>query len=43
MNHLTYCLNVHPGESWAEVFASIREKAMAVRDRVQRRAGIPAR
>jgi len=32
--HLTYCLNVHPGESWAENFAAIREKAVAVRDLV---------
>ena len=32
--HLTYCLNVHPGESWAENFAAIREKALKVRDRL---------
>ncbi len=30
--HLTYCLNVHPGESWAEAFAAIRVHALAVRD-----------
>jgi len=29
--HLTYCLNVHPGETWEENFAAIREKALAVR------------
>jgi hypothetical protein len=29
--HLTYCLNVHPGESWADNFAAIRDKATAVR------------
>ena len=29
--HLTYCLNIHPGESWAENFAAIREKAVAVK------------
>jgi sugar phosphate isomerase/epimerase len=29
--HLTYCLNIHPGESWAENFAAIREKATAVK------------
>lgn len=29
--HLTYCLNVHPGETWDENFAAIREKALAVR------------
>ncbi|HDZ21264.1 hypothetical protein LCGC14_0181780 [marine sediment metagenome] len=32
--HLTYCLNVHPGESWAENVAAIRTFAIAVRDRV---------
>jgi hypothetical protein len=32
--HLTYCLNIHPGESWAESFAAIREKAVAVKQRV---------
>jgi len=32
--HLTYCLNVHRGESWAENYAAIRDKATAVRDRV---------
>ena len=26
--HLTYCLNIHPGESWAENLAAIREKAV---------------
>ena len=32
--HLTYCLNVHPGESWAENFAAIRNHALRVRDSV---------
>ncbi len=32
--HLTYCLNVHPGESWTENFAAIREKALAIKQRV---------
>ena len=32
--HLTYCLNIHPGESWAENFAAIREKTLAVKQRV---------
>jgi sugar phosphate isomerase/epimerase len=32
--HLTYCLNIHPGESWAENAAAIRTHATAVRDRV---------
>jgi len=32
--HLTYCLNVHPGETWAENLAAIAENAVAVRERV---------
>ena len=30
--HLTYCLNIHPGESWAENLAVIREKTAQVRE-----------
>ncbi len=29
--HLTYCLNIHRGETWPENFAAIREKALAVK------------
>ena len=32
--HLTYCLNVHPGQTWAENFAAIAGDAMRVRDMV---------
>jgi len=32
--HLTYCLNVHPGESWPENLAAIAGKTLKVRDRV---------
>ena len=32
--HLTYCLNVHPGESWEENLSAIRRYALAVRDRI---------
>lgn len=32
--HLSYCLNVHPGETWADNLAAIRDNALAVRDRV---------
>lgn len=32
--HLTYCLNVHPGETWAEHRESIQTAACAVRDRL---------
>jgi sugar phosphate isomerase/epimerase len=31
---LTYCLNVHPGESWSENFATLRTSLLAVRDLV---------
>jgi sugar phosphate isomerase/epimerase/SAM-dependent methyltransferase len=30
-SHLTYCLNVHPGETWAENFSAIKTHALAVR------------
>jgi sugar phosphate isomerase/epimerase len=32
--HLTYCSNIHPGESWAEVRANIERYFPAVRDRI---------
>ena len=32
--HLTYCLNVHPGETWADNLSAIRTHALKVRDRV---------
>lgn len=32
--HLTYCLNIHPGESWADNFEAIREKTTAVKAQV---------
>ncbi|HAK97544.1 MAG TPA: sugar phosphate isomerase [Planctomycetes bacterium] len=31
---LTYCLNIHPGETWRENFAAIRRDALRVRDLV---------
>lgn len=34
--HLTYCLNVHPGETWSENFAAVREKALRVKGLVGR-------
>ena len=33
--HLAYCQNIHPGETWDEHLAAIREKAVAVRDRTK--------
>ncbi|OGV79782.1 MAG: hypothetical protein A3K19_22440 [Lentisphaerae bacterium RIFOXYB12_FULL_65_16] len=32
--HLTYCLNIHRGETWPENFRAIRDKALVVRDAV---------
>ncbi len=32
--HLTYCSNIHPGESWAEVRANFDRFVLAVRDRL---------
>jgi hypothetical protein len=38
--HLTYCLNIHPGETWQENFAAIRQNATKVRDSVAKK-GVP--
>lgn len=32
--HLTYCLNVHPGESWADNLEAIRTHTLAIRAQV---------
>ena len=32
--HLTYCTNIHPGESWAAVFASLQTYVLPVKARV---------
>lgn len=34
---LTYCLNVHPGETWEENFSTLRTTVLAVRDLVSKR------
>jgi len=34
--HLTYCLNIHAGETWEENFAAIRDNVPKVRDRLGR-------
>lgn len=31
--HLTYCLNIHPGESWAENFEAIKTNVLEVKSR----------
>ena len=32
--HLTYCLNVHPGENWDDNFAAIKKHTLQIRDAV---------
>jgi sugar phosphate isomerase/epimerase len=32
--HLTYCTNIHPGESWAEVDANLRTHVLAVKRQI---------
>lgn len=32
--HLTYCTNIHPGESWREVLANVERHVVAVKQRV---------
>jgi sugar phosphate isomerase/epimerase len=43
--HLTYCTNIHPGETWPEVRANLERHVLAVRGRVApgRRFGIGLR
>ena len=36
--HLTYCLNMHPGETWVENFSAIRRYCGAIRDRLNVKA-----
>jgi sugar phosphate isomerase/epimerase len=33
-SHLTYCTNIHPGESWPAVFENVRTHVLAVKARV---------
>ena len=37
--HLAYCTNIHRGEDWAETFAALQTRTLAVRGRVAR--GVP--
>jgi sugar phosphate isomerase/epimerase len=43
--HLTYCTNIHPGETWKEVFANISTYVLAVKQKVcpQGRFGVGLR
>ena len=33
--HLTYCSNIHPGESWDEVLSNVEKHIPLVRDAMQ--------
>ncbi|WP_413160920.1 metabolite traffic protein EboE [Capilliphycus salinus ALCB114379] len=33
-SHLTYCTNIHPGESWPEVFSNLKEYLPALKNRL---------
>ena len=33
--HLTYCTNIHPGESWSEVFSNLKQYIPALKSRFQ--------
>ena len=30
--HLTYCTNIHPGETWAEVFQSLKTYILPIKE-----------
>src|SRR5262245_52349106 len=32
--HLTYCTNIHRGETWTEMFEALKEHTLAVRDQI---------
>ena len=34
LEHLCYCTNIHPAESWEETFAALKEHTLKVRDKV---------
>ena len=33
-SHLTYCTNIHPGESWEEVFGSLKKYCVAIKNKL---------
>ena len=33
--HLTYCTNIHPGESWDATFRNIREHTLTIKERLE--------
>ena len=32
--HLTYCTNIHPGETWEEVFESLKKYSVSIKDKL---------
>ncbi len=38
---ITYCTNIHPGESWQEIFAAVSQYAPIVKDRVAPESPFP--
>jgi len=38
---LTYCTNIHPGESWQEIFAAVRQYAPMVKQKISPDAPFP--
>lgn len=38
---VTYCTNIHPGESWMEMFSAVREHAPVVKRRLSPEASFP--
>ena len=33
-SHLTYCTNIHPGETWEEVFGSLKKYCVAIKNKL---------
>mgnify|MGYP000262381533 CR=1 FL=1 len=39
LEHLCYCTNIHPAETWEETFAALKEHTLKVRDEVNKATG----
>ncbi len=38
---ITYCTNIHPGESWPEIFSAVRRHAPVIKKRLSPKASFP--